>query len=72
MALEPLHPPEKTPGSKGPNANGKRKTTIRPVRRRPARPPADDSGSKWLIYFLIFGVGNVILFVSTGYVVIPK
>ena len=37
----------------------------------------DDGGflggaGKWIIFLLIFGVGNVILYYTTGFVIIPK
>ena len=44
----------------------------RKVIRTQASSGMDPSTLKYIIYFLIFVVGNAILFFSTGYVVIPK
>lgn len=36
---------------------------------------SDDEGGGiggWLIFLLIFGVGNAVLYFTTGYVLIPK
>lgn len=70
--MEPLHPPEKRPGNPKPGLNPRRKTTVRPRRPRPVSNESGDSTMKWMIFFLIFGVGNVILYATTGYVIIPK
>jgi len=31
----------------------------------------EGSGMGWLIFLLIFGVGNVILYMTTGWLIIP-
>jgi hypothetical protein len=35
---------------------------------------ADDDGNsvvKWIVFILIFGVGNLILYLTTGWLIIP-
>jgi len=44
----------------------------RKVIRTQASSGMDPSTVKYLIFFLIFVVGNAILFFSTGYIVIPR
>ncbi|MCZ7644481.1 MAG: hypothetical protein M5U26_04225 [Planctomycetota bacterium] len=45
----------------------------RPVRRRPVRRAESEGGGMgYLALFLIFVVGNVILFTTTGWIIIPK
>lgn len=42
---------------------------------RPATESSDSEGSGfptgWVVFFLIFGVGNVILYLTTGWIIIP-
>jgi multidrug efflux pump subunit AcrA (membrane-fusion protein) len=43
--------------------------------QRASEAESDDEGSSfsgWIVFFLIFGVGNVILYLTTGWILIPK
>jgi len=66
--------PTRGPGrpTRGPVPGGfhpkKRRIVVRPG----SSGGMDPSTMKYLIFFLIFVVGNAILFLSTGYVIIPR
>ena len=68
-------PPPPAPPQPEPPAQDFRKPIFK--KRKVIRTQASSSGMdpstvKYIIYFLIFVVGNAILFFSTGYIIIPK
>jgi hypothetical protein len=67
-------PPPQAPPQPAPPAQDFRKPVYkkRKVIRTQASSGMDPDTMKYIIYFLIFVVGNAILFFSTGYVIIPK
>jgi hypothetical protein len=71
---KPADAPPPAPPQPAPPAQDFRKPIHkkRKVIRTQASSGMDPSTMKYIIYFLIFVVGNAILFFSTGYVVIPK
>jgi hypothetical protein len=78
----------RTAARRGVESNELRETTMEPnvPKPRPSRPrprfpvrTTSDSGEGggggiwgWVIFILIFGVGNAILYATTGWILIPK
>lgn len=58
--------------TRGPKPGGFPPRRRRIVTRQASSGGMDPQTMKYLIYFLIFVVGNAILFFSTGFVVIPR